>query len=238
MVEVPSDRLGGVPLFSELDPAEREAIARRCAWRRVKSGETIISRGDEGRDVVWLVEGRARIIIVTPSGREIHYGEIGAGQHVGEIAAIDGGPRSADVVAIKDSLIACLPPADLHALLLRQPTVAIGLLRDLARIVRIADLRITELSTMGAVSRVCRELLRLRDGTDPDGTPLIRQVPTQETLAAVTGTTRETVARVQAQLAQAGLIRRRGRTLLLTDCGRLSGMAGFGDEDEAAEGSL
>jgi CRP-like cAMP-binding protein len=230
MATTGADPLARVQSLGCLSPAEREAIAKRCAWRRYAVGETIISRGDDSTDILWIVSGRARAIDLTPSGREVVYAEIQAGSHVGELAAIDGGTRSADVVALDEALIASLPAEALHELILRHPAVAIELLKHLARVVRLADLRITELSTMGAVHRICRELLRRAAPCPAVGGPAVDPVPTQEALAGLTGTTRETVGRVLAQLAHAKLVRRRGRTLALLDLGRLQGLAGLGDE--------
>jgi CRP/FNR family transcriptional regulator, cyclic AMP receptor protein len=228
--EVIDDPLRAMPLLAALTHEARVHLARRCAWRRVAPGETIIGRDDTSRAMVWIVEGRARVVDYTSSGREVVYAEFGPGDHVGELAALDGGPRSADVIAIAPCLVASLPSDDLHALVAREPTVAVGLLKDLTRIVRLGDLRITELSTMGAVHRICRELLR-RGAPDGDGkVGVIEPLPTQEALAGLTGTTRETVARVLAQLAHAGLVRRQGRTMHLLDIQRLQKLGGLGDE--------
>lgn len=225
-------RLDGVQILACMTPAERETVAKRCAWRRYAPGETIISRGDESSDVLLFVAGRARVIDLTPSGREVVYAEIEAGSHVGELAAIDGGERTADVVALEDSTVAALPAETLHELILRFPPIGLALLKDLVRVVRLADLRITELSTMGAVHRICRELLRRSAHCAAVGGPAVDPIPTQETLAGLTGTTRETVGRVQVQLTHAKLVRRRGRTLALLDIPRLRVLAGLGDHDE------
>jgi CRP/FNR family transcriptional regulator, cyclic AMP receptor protein len=227
-VIVGADRLQGVKLLACLSPDEREAIAKRCAWRRFGAGETIIGRDDESRHIAWIVEGRARIVVVTAGGREVVYAEIGSGSHVGELAAIDEGPRSAEVVALEPCQVASLSPEEFRALLERHASVALELLRHLAGIVRLADLRITELSTMGAVHRVCRELLRRGHRRPSDNACVIEQLPTQEALAGLTGTTRETVARILAQLANAGLVRRQGRgTMILRDTRRIGELAGF-----------
>lgn len=143
------------------------------------------------------------------------------------VAAIDGGPRSADVVAVTDCLVAALPVTEFRALLLRHAAISLDLLEDVARMVRMADLRITELSTMGAVERICRELLRRAVPHREEAELAVHDLPTQETLAGLTGTTRETVGKVMMQLAHAGLVRRRRRTLLLVDLDRLRQLAGL-----------
>ena len=88
--------------------------------------------------------------------------------------------------------------------------------------------RITELSTMGAVGRICRELRRRAKPEGAQGQLVIRELPTQEMLAGLTGTIRETVGKVMAQLAHAGIVLRRGRDLYILDPHRLDAFADHG----------
>lgn len=220
-----SQRLCRVRLLRALPATECADLAARCGWRHYRAGQTIITGGSGERDFLFIVEGRAQVIDVTERGREVVYAEIAAGGHVGELAAIDGGLRSASVVAVTACLIAALPVAEFRALLLRHAQISLDLLEDVVRMVRVADLRITELSTMGAVERICRELLRRSEPHGGDAPFAVRALPTQETLAALTGTTRETVGKIMMQLTHAGLVRRRQRSLLLIDLERLRGFA-------------
>lgn len=205
-----------VRLLAGLPAEVLDDLRQRCRWRRHAAGARIIERATPGRDVLFIVEGRVRVGHVTDDGREITYAEIDAGGTVGELAAIDGGPRSAEVVAATDCRTAALPAEAFRSLLLRHPETALRLLEAYARIIRLADLRITELSTTGVAARLARELLR-RAGRDAAGELAIDPLPTQEQLASITGTTRETIGRVMIQLTRTSLIRRRGRRLVLLD---------------------
>jgi len=158
----------------------------------------------------------------------VAYAVIEAGGHVGELSAIDGLPRSATVTALGSCRVAALSSAAFDELIAAHPAIALLLLRRLARVIRESDIKITELSTVGAMQRVHRELLRLATGPDGAEGPsarVIRDLPTQETLAARLGTTRETVARVLAQLVRAKITRRSGRTLFIEDPARLEALA-------------
>jgi CRP-like cAMP-binding protein len=208
--------LDGVELLQSLPPDERQALAARCAWKRYRSGERILSRDMESRDVLFIVQGRARVVNYAASGREIAYAVIDTGSHVGELSALDGEPRSASVEAVDDCLVAALGSAAFNELLLTHGAVAVRLLRNLARIIRRNDERIAELSVLGAMQRVYRELLRLARPC-AEGGVMVSPLPTQESLAAHVGTTRETVARALSQLAKAGITRRRGRELAIRD---------------------
>jgi CRP/FNR family transcriptional regulator, cyclic AMP receptor protein len=205
--------LRGIRLLQSLSQAELAGLEQHCRWRRVVAGQRILDRSSDSRDVFFVVEGSVRAIDFSATGREVVYAVIGAGGHFGELSAIDGLARSASVVAIEDCLLAALPPTQFEALIRGQPEIAIGLLRGLVRIIRTTDERLIELTTMGAMARVCQELLRLAQRDERTGAWMIASLPTQKDLAGWAGTTRETVARTLSQLARDGIVRRAGRTL-------------------------
>jgi CRP-like cAMP-binding protein len=218
-------RLDGIVILRDLPAEARAELAGRCRWRRYAAGETIIGPETPSGDVVLVVEGKARVVDRRAIGREVCYAEIGPGGHAGELAALDGGPRSACVVAAADSLICIVPAAEFRRLLRRHAEVAEALLAELANVIRAADRRISELSTVGVTARLCRELLRRATPSAREAPLVIRALPTQEVLACGTAATRETVARIMAQLAHDGIVRRQGRTLLLLDPDRLEALA-------------
>ncbi|MEK0084379.1 Crp/Fnr family transcriptional regulator [Benzoatithermus flavus] len=220
----PAATLDGIGLLAPLEPAERKMLAARCAWRRYRAGERILSRDSSCRHVLFIVEGAVRVVNYAASGREVAYARIGAGHHVGELSAIDGEPRSASVEAETDCLVASLPASAFHELLLAHGAITLALLRDLARMVRRADERITELTVLGAMQRVYRELQRLARPS-PEGLK-VTPLPTQESLAAHVGTTRETVARAFGQLIRSGIVGRSGRDLVIRNAAMLDTLIG------------
>lgn len=211
---MPSEHLDGIRLLAPLAPAERERLAARCAWRRYQPGELVLSREAEDRDVLFLVAGRLRVVNYASSGREVAYAVIEPGAHVGELAALDGSPRTASVEALEPCRIAALASGPFQELLLSHPQLALTLLLSMAKIIRQTDERIAELSVLTAVQRIYRELGRM---TRPcaDGRKAISPLPTQEDIAARVGTTRETVARTLGQLSRSGVVRRHGRELVI-----------------------
>jgi CRP/FNR family cyclic AMP-dependent transcriptional regulator len=215
-------RLAGIELLAGLPETELRALEERCRWRRHRAGDLILDRDSETRDLLFVVQGKAQVVNYAASGREVIYGVIGSGDYFGELAAIDGEPRSASVIAIEDCLLAALPPQSFHELLLRHGSVALAVLRRLARTIRRSDDRIVDLSTLSSIQRVYRELLRLaRAVPGQDGRWAVDPLPTQRTLAAQAGTARETVARALSHLAQDEIAQRRRRSLFILDRGRL-----------------
>jgi CRP/FNR family transcriptional regulator, cyclic AMP receptor protein len=218
LVDNDRGRLGEVRLLASLPAAELASLERRCRWRRYRAGEMILDRDSSTRDVLFITDGRIRVVNYAASGREIAFAVVEAGGHVGELSALDGQGRSATVVAVTDCMIAALSAEAFDGLLQRHATMAVDLLRHLSRIIRTSDERIAELSILGAVQRVYRELLRLAEPDPVDSAAwLIPALPTQQDMASRVGTTRETVARALGQILTTGVVQRRGRTLLIRD---------------------
>jgi CRP-like cAMP-binding protein len=208
-----------------LTPLDRAAIARlegQCSWRAAHAGEPILSRDSDSRDVFFVVRGRLRIVNFSPSGREVAYAIAGPGDFFGEMAAIDGLPRSATVVALEDCTLAQITPHVFLDLIEAHPKVGFVVMEKLARMVRTSDDRIMDLATLSAYQRVYSEILKLMkaDPVRPDSW-LIYPLPTQAQIAAQASTTRETVARVLSHLAADGIAERKSKTLYVRQVDRL-----------------
>jgi CRP-like cAMP-binding protein len=215
--------LADVALFADLPEAARRQIEKACRWRTYAAGQTIILRDEGGNDVYFVVAGLARVVLYSAAGREVSFDEIGPGACVGELAAIDGGTRSAGVVALAPSLVAILPRAAFLETLAAEPKAALALLNRLAAALRQATARIFELSTLGAHNRVYAELLRLARPA-AGGRTVIRPIPAHGDIAARVSATRETVARALSDLAKKGVVARERQELVLRDPKRLKTM--------------
>ncbi|MGE0716937.1 MAG: Crp/Fnr family transcriptional regulator [Alphaproteobacteria bacterium] len=217
--------LDGIALLASLRPEDRALVTRRCAWRRFAAQEQIIDRDSDSRDVLFVTSGKVRIVNHSSSGREVSLDDVEAGGFFGELAAIDGAARSATVVALEDTIIASLAPSTFLMMLREHPEVALLIMRRLARIIRHSNGRIMDLSTIGAQSRVCGELLRLaKPGDDDAGERRIRPIPRHSDVASRASTTRETVARVLGDLARHGVLRRDADSFCIVDAERLAGL--------------
>jgi len=217
----------GVRLFTGLDEASRRALEQRCRWRRFAPHQQIIEGQADSRDVFFIVAGKVRVVNYAASGREVSLEDIGAGGCFGELAAIDGQPRSATVLAMEPTIVATVGPADFLRFVTERPPLAQALLRHLTAMIRKSTERIFDLSTLGAHERVYAELLRLGLAClAEDNTAAIHPIPVHSDIANRIGTTRETVARVFGELARNGLVRRDRDTLTILDFGRLTEMVG------------
>ena len=210
-----------IELLSPLDPETLRSIEQRCRWHSYGDHAVVLDRDSDNRDVFFVVMGAVRIVNYSTSGREIAFANIRKGGYFGEIAALDGEPRSARVVT----------------LLLDYPEIAVQVTTRLATIIRQCDDRIMDLSTVRAVHRVYAEVVRL---AEPDVVApsnwVVRPMRTHAEIASRISTTRETVARVLGQLASDGIVERKGKTLYIRDHPRLLKLAerGAGGDDDFA----
>jgi CRP-like cAMP-binding protein len=217
--------LATVPLLAGLDRTSLTKIEGASTWRTAHEGEQLLNRDSESRDVFFVLRGRVRIVNYSNTGREIAFALAGPGDFFGELAAIDGQPRSATVVALEECRLAALPPQAFRETLERHPPMAMKVLEKLTRIIRTCDDRIMDLATLSAYQRVYAEILK---ACRPDpvrmGSWIVYPLPTQAQIAAQASTTRETVARVLSQLALDGVADRKSKTLYIRDMTKLKSL--------------
>ncbi|MCW5698637.1 MAG: Crp/Fnr family transcriptional regulator [Rhodospirillales bacterium] len=212
-------------VFRGLDRDTLGDLERRCHYRRFAPQEQILDHGECTTDVFFLIGGRIRIVNFSVSGREIAFDELAPGSVFGELSAIDGGPRSAGVVAITDTHLAIMPGPLFVDTILKYPSAALAVMQRLTAIIRTADERIMDLSTMAAQSRVQAELLRQAKRHMVDvTTSRIQPIPLHGDIASRISTTRESVARVMNDLARKGIVKRTKDALIVHDVERLEKM--------------
>lgn len=217
--------LANVFLFKDMSDEARKRVEDRCRWHDFSPHEQIIDFQDDSQDVYFITRGVARVVNYSISGREVAFDDLKDGSVFGELAAVDGEPRSANVVAIAPTTVGIMNPVTFRSVLEEHPTVALSLMKRLTQMVRMSVERIMDLSTLGANNRVYAELLRLAKPTaQDDGSAKIDPIPIHSELASRVSTTRETVARVLSDLSRKGLVKRDGNVLQLADTGRLRDM--------------
>ena len=206
------------------DPV-RETFVSSATVLRARKGQILIAAGLDASDVYLVLEGRVQVSVVSPQGRETIIRDIEENQIFGELAALDGAMRSANVIAAEDSKLAVMSGTAFTRLIGQQPETSIWLARHLALQIRTLTERIYELSTMAVGSRLHCELLRLclRRGVEND-VSLIENAPTHADLAAKIGTNRESVTRELRLLSQEGIIAQKGRHILVSSVDRLGAL--------------
>ncbi len=217
--------LKDVILFAGLPAEVRRSYEQRCRWCFYSCGQQIIDSETESREVFFVISGAVRVVNYSLSGRQVTFANLRHGDLFGELAAIDGRPRCATVVATAETLLAIMAPDTLCDAIREHSAVAVIMLKRLADIVRVSNNRIMELSSLGAHNRVYAEILRIaRSAVGDNGTLQITPFPLHADIASRVSTTRETVARALSDLGRQGIVSRDHNSLVVTDPGRLADM--------------
>ena len=206
----------GIPFFEDLPPEKAEIHARSAVRRRYGEGELVLDFDDHSSDVYFVVHGEVRVLIRTAAGREMILCELGPGRCFGEMAAIDGLTRSANVTALTNTELCVLPAAVFLEIVLGEPRICQRLLRLLTLRVRELDTRLVEHSMLDLRHRLYAELLRLsapRHGAP--GQSIVSPPPRQQDLAARIGCRREQVSRELTTMLDEGLVEKTKGGLVL-----------------------
>lgn len=205
--------------------ALRSPLRARSRSARARKGQYILSEGAPSTDVYFIVNGMVQFSLISSLGRETILRNMGDGQLFGELAAIDGQPRSVNAIALRDSELAVLTAADFRDFVAAVPAAGLWLAELLAARVRDLTAKTFELATMPVANRLQGELLRMCDALgqwDAGGDVCtIDNFPIHAELAARIGTHREAVSRELSQLAQEGIIAQMRRTLRVVSVARL-----------------
>jgi CRP/FNR family cyclic AMP-dependent transcriptional regulator len=221
--------LAQVPLFASLTGDEAETLAAALTRVRVDRGDAIFSEGEPGKQLYVIREGKVKISLSGPERRENMLAVLGPGEIFGELSLFDPSPRTANATAITDTELLCLPHDALRGWLTSSPAVAPQLLQALAQRLRRTNEQLADLVFSDVPGRVAKTLLTLaeRFGTRDERGIRVTHDLTQEEMAQLVGSSRESVNKALADFSSRGWLRLEGRTtILLLEPDRLSRRAG------------
>lgn len=209
-----ADFLATVPLFKSLDARERERFAEMVREKNYPKGSVILFEDDPGDALFVVRAGRVKVVLLSEDGREVILSLMGVGEYFGELALIDGQPRSAHVIAMEDSTLLVLHRDDFRRRVESSPGVAWALLQELSRRLRRADEKIGTLVLLDVPGRIARMLL---DAAADAGDDLIDKPLTHQTIAHVIGASRETVSRAMREFQDLKWLTTERRRIRLLD---------------------
>jgi CRP-like cAMP-binding protein len=198
------------------------ALAKYWTEATYPARALIVSEDETDDDVFFILSGRARAATYTDSGKEVFMSELPHGESFGLFAAIDGQPRSTNVIAVEDARIARMSAENFNKVLYSHAGVARAIILYLVERIRHLSTRMTDVTTRNAEQRLIAELLRLSEGSmTGSDTAVIEPLPTQQELATLLFSQREAIGRDMSKLKDAGLVERKGRSLLIKSLTRL-----------------
>ena len=212
--------LARIPFFAGLDSDALERVAAGTRTRRFRRGEVIFHAGDPGDALFVIVTGEVKISVPSESGEEAILTTLHEGDVFGELALLDGAPRSASAAALVATETVVLPRERFRELVATEPAIRDALLVSLASELRRLTTHVEELHFLDMTGRLAARLVRLagESGTaHPDGTIHLRASLTQAELASMVGCTRQSVNKLLGQFSDAGLVRLDREGIAVTD---------------------
>lgn len=217
--------LKGVELFSELTEEQLAQLASLVVVQDFRRDETVVLEGDCSLKALYLIaSGSVQVYMTGADGRETILSFLERGDFFGEMSLIDGEPRSASVRTVADSQLMIIHRDSFLSLIRESPEIAMSLLSEMSKRLRKANKQIGSLSTMSVTGRVTGTLLNLMEDhgvrihTESGAmATVIHNRPTQQQLADMAGTTRETVSRICSTLVKAGAIALTSKDVVIFD---------------------
>jgi CRP/FNR family transcriptional regulator, cyclic AMP receptor protein len=212
--------LARIPFFAGLEEPALERVAAGTRTRRFRRGEVIFHVGDPGNALFIIVSGEVKISLPSETGDEAILATLRAGDVFGELALLDGAPRSATATALVATESVSLPRDRFRELVATEPAVRDALLASLAAELRRLTVHVEELHFLDMTGRLAARLVRLAGEAGPPGPDgSIRLLPTltQADLASMVGCTRQSVNKLLGQFSDDGLIRLDREGMVVTD---------------------
>ncbi len=224
--------LSEVALFDGLSEADMQAIGHATTMTRCVRGQQILSPDDPPNRIHIVKKGRVRVYRMTPDGKQLTLDIYEKGTILGDMELL-GQDRipEAYAEAIDEGVICTITPDELRKLVERYPTIGVNVIRHLSRRLRAAERELEAMAYQRVDQRLARKLVDLgqRFGVKTEPGTLIQARLTQQELAEMIGTTRETLAHTLGDFRRRGLLATERHQVVIRDAERLAEIA-EGDE--------
>jgi CRP-like cAMP-binding protein len=217
---LPSPAVDSPTFLDVLSPSARDALLAAGRLRRYPKGSLVFAAGDEGHDVLIIQSGAVKVVVGAPNGREVILDVLHAGELLGELSAVDGGPRSATVFALESTEVLVVAHRTFRTMLANHASIGDALLTVLAVRLRCSGLRQLEFGSNDALGRLCQRIIEMgnRYGQSDDHGRLVVEVPFSQTdLANWAGLSREAVVKGLRSLRTLGWIESDGKQIVVVD---------------------
>jgi CRP/FNR family transcriptional regulator, cyclic AMP receptor protein len=226
------DVLKGVDLFTALEDHELNRLASITRSRPCAKGETLMVQNDHAGDHLYVVaEGEVAVTVEGTDGKETILAMLKRGDFFGEMSLLDGSPRAATIRTTEVTRLVTIRREDFQKLLHNHPNIAWTLLGEISNRLRQSNRKVACLAHQRVERRVAAAMWQLFEDSgvrlrDEDGKRclILRHRPTQQHIAEMAGTSRETVSRLMTAWERKGIIRDHERDLFLLSEAELRGM--------------
>ncbi|MGE4503357.1 MAG: Crp/Fnr family transcriptional regulator [Thiomicrospira sp.] len=206
--------LGNITLLKSLNSDILNSVQTQIKYSRFKKNEFVIRKGDESSSLLFLIEGELSVVDINIEGQLFWLATISAGEHFGELGLITGQARNASLVATTDVLVGMLRKEDALKLILNHPSIAWKIMHRMAEIIEQNNSNISLINLPTAQERI-EALLSKHTVKYANGMNVVENLPSQQTLASMTNTSRETVSRVISKLIKQGVLEKDIKRLII-----------------------
>jgi CRP/FNR family cyclic AMP-dependent transcriptional regulator len=215
----PEILLKQVPLFRSLRAEDSRRIAALLQKQTLRKGDALFREGEEGNSLYMIIAGKIKIVRQSRDGDEMILAVLSAGDFCGEMALLDGMPRSADAVAIEETHLYGLNRKDFIAYVMNNETAVKAILSALSKRLRKADDYLEDIFFLNVATRLAKKLIDLAGSNgcrEKENGPIQLSV-TQKDLAGMIGATRESVNKELRALREKKLIGLSGNAIVIDD---------------------
>ena len=217
-----------IRLFDGISPSDMQEMEKITRMEEVKKRQPLYLTGDPSRNVYLLKRGRVKIANTAPSGKEVTFDILEAGEVFGELDVLEDAPRSTSAEALDDALICVIPRKDFDQYLAMHPTVMFKLTKLIGLRLKKIQSRVEDLVFRDVPARLAHllsELSKTEGVAEKQGIRLKVKLTHQE-MANLIGCSRETVSTTMGQFRDDGLIQMDGRTITIVNEKGLSKLLG------------
>jgi CRP-like cAMP-binding protein len=234
--ERPRDKLSLLrnhSLFRDLPPAVIEHLGSYMKTRRVVRGTTIFAKGDPGTGLMGVLAGTVKVSVASAEGKDIVLNLFHEGEVFGEIALLDGRPRTADAIAMSDCELVVIERRDFVPFLSSHPDVMLKFIEILCSRLRRTSEQVQDITFLNLPTRLAKTLLQLTAAEDGSATTRKAAV-TQREISQMIGISRESTNKQLRAWAKRGWIRleRGGVSVFAPD--KLAAIAAEGSEFDSS----
>ncbi len=220
-------------LFRDLPAPAVERLGSYMKTRKVSRGSTIFSKGDPGSGLMGVLAGSVKVSVASPEGKDIVLNVFREGDVFGEIALLDGRPRTADATAMSDCELAVIERRDFIPFLTSNPDVSLKLIEILCSRLRHTSEQVQDVTFLNLPARLAKTLLELTAEKE-SAEPKRKVAITQREISQMIGKSRESTNKQLRAWAKRGWVRleRGGVTILAPD--RIAALAAEASELDAS----
>jgi CRP/FNR family cyclic AMP-dependent transcriptional regulator len=216
------------PLFDVIPREALDAILLQATEKSVRRGQTVFQKGDEGSYMVAVLSGRIRISATSSEGREVTLNMIDSGEVFGEMALLDGKPRSADATALENSNLMMVERRHFLPYLTASNDLALRVIDVLCERLRETSETLGNFAMLDLPGRLARRLLNLAAeyGSAANGRTLLEIRLSHTDLGRFVGCSRETVNKQMRAWEEIGIVAREGGRIAVCKPAALKRIAG------------